>query len=149
MLLLVALFMLTAGATTAHAHVEVIEADPEIDGEVTEGRERIEIRFAALDPKRPVEVDITDRAGDEVTAGEPELDTRTSTVEVPTEPLEPGQHIVHWHAWSDDGDGQSEGTFRFEVTESPGGGWGIWLIWIVALAIPAAVFLRPGARRSR
>lgn len=141
------LLAVTASAGPAGAHVEVIGAEPEVDGEVTEGEDGVEIRFAALDPSAPVEIEVTDPAGHDVTAGEPEVDARTSTVSVPTKPLEAGQHIVHWHAASDDGDGESEGTFRFDVVDAPGDGWGIWLIWIVGLAIPAAVFLRPGARK--
>jgi len=147
--LLLALALAVAGTGAAHAHVEVIEAEPAVDGEATAGQEGVEIRFAALDPGRPIEVEVTDAAGEDVTDGEPLVDERASTVEVPTRPLEVGQHIVHWHAWSDDGDGESEGTFRFEVVDAPGGGWGIWLVWGVALAVPAFVFLRPGARRRR
>jgi hypothetical protein len=107
------------------------------------------LTMAAFDPDRPVEVEITDPAGEDVTAGEPDVDATRATVEVPTEPLQAGQHIVHWHAWADDGDGESEGTYTFMVVESPETGWGIWLVWIAALGIPAAIFLRPGARRSR
>ena len=146
---LLAAAVLVLGAGPADAHVELIESDPPDGGEVTEGRDRVTLRLAAFDPDGPVEVEVTDPAGDDVTAGEPEVDARSSSVEVATEALEPGQHIVHWHARADDGDGESEGTFRFTVTESPDGGVGIWLIWIVALAIPAAILLRPGARKPK
>jgi len=148
-LLLMAVLVIGASASPAGAHVEVVDGDPGPDGEIMEGEEGIEITFAAIDAERPIEVEVTDAAGEDVTAGEPTLDERTGGARVPTEPLETGQHIVHWHAWADDGDGESEGTFRFEVTDAPGGGWGIWLVWIVALAVPAFVFLRPGAKRSR
>jgi methionine-rich copper-binding protein CopC len=147
---LVALVLVLAvlAPAPAGAHVELIESDPPVDGEATEGLTSVVMTMAAFDPDRPVEVEITDPAGEDVTAGEPDVDTR-ATVAVPTEPLQAGQHIVHWHAWADDGDGESEGTYTFTVVESPETGWGIWLIWIAALGIPAAILLRPGARRSR
>jgi len=141
--------VLAPPATPAGAHVELIEADPEVDGEVTEGQTSVTLTLAAWDSEAPVDVEVTDPAGVDVTTGEPTLDPRTSTVEIATEALEPGRHIVHWHATADDGDGPSEGTFRFTVTEAPGGGIGIWVLWIVALAIPAAIFLRPGAGKPK
>jgi len=131
----------------AAAHVELIESDPAADGEATEGLTSVILTMAAVDPDRPVEVEITDPSGEDVTTGEAEIDARSSIVEVPTEPLQQGRHIVHWHAWADDGDGQGEGTFTFDVVEAPSTGWGIWLVWIAALGIPAFVFLRPGARK--
>jgi len=132
----------------AAAHVELIESDPAADGEATEGLTSVILTMAAVDPDRPVEVEITDPSGEDVTAGEVEIDARSSVVEVPTEPLQQGRHIVHWHASADDGDGESEGSFTFTVVEAPGGGVGIWLIWLLALGIPAAIFLRPGARKA-
>lgn len=35
------------------------------------------------------------------------------------------------------------------AVEAPDGGGGIWPTWIVAPAIPAAIRLRPGARKPR
>ncbi|HEX4903234.1 MAG TPA: copper resistance protein CopC [Acidimicrobiales bacterium] len=150
--LLATSFALTSAvlaAAPAGAHVELIESEPADGGEVTEGQTTVSMTMAAFDPDAPVEVEVTDPAGIDVTAGGPEVDARASTIEIATDPLEPGQHIVHWHATADDGDGESEGTFRFTVTEAPGGGIGIWVLWIVALAIPAAIFLRPGARKPK
>lgn len=133
----------------ASAHVEVRESEPGAGETVVEGIDEVSLTLLALDPEGPVDIEITDPAGDDVTIGEPDVDARTSTVTVATEPLEPGEHIVHWHAVSDDGDGESEGTFTFTVEEAGGTGWGIWLVWLFALGVPAAIFLRPGARRSR
>lgn len=56
---------------------------------------------------------------------------------------------MHWHVTADDGDGLSEGTYTFRVGEARGGSWGIWLVWAFAIGVPAAIFLRPGAGRSR
>ncbi len=141
--------LLVLGASPAAAHVELLESDPPAGGTATVGLESVTLTLLALDPDEPVTVDITDPSGQDVTAGEARVDERLSTVEVPVEPLQAGEHIVHWHATADDGDGLSEGTFTFRVKEAQGGGWGIWLIWLVALGIPAAIFLRPGARRGR
>ena len=137
------------GAAPAGAHVEVRESDPEAGGTVTEGLDSISMTLLAFDPEGPVDIEVTDPAGTDRTIGEPEVDARAATVTVETEPLAVGEHTVHWHALADDGDGESEGSFTFTVEEAPGGGWGIWLVWLVALAIPAAIFLRPGARRAR
>lgn len=141
--------VVTLAPGVAGAHVELIESDPPVDGEATAGVTSVVLTMAAFDPDRPVEVEVTDPAGEDVTAGEPDVDVARSTVEVPTAPLREGRHIVHWHAWADDGDGLAEGTFTFSVVESPSTGWGIWLVWIAALGIPAAILLRPGARRTR
>jgi copper resistance protein C len=145
--LLVAVAFLLCLAPPAAAHVELVESDPEADAVVADGVPQVEMRFGGLDPDRPVEIDITDPSGANVTDGDPVVDPRTSTVVVPTSPLQPGMHIVHWHAWSEDGDGIAEGTFTFTVREAARTGWGIWLVWLFALGIPAAIFLRPGARK--
>ncbi len=142
-----AVLVAATGASPALAHVEIREADPAAAGVADEGLESISITFLAFDPDGPVSIEITDPTGTDVTVGEPEVDARTSTVEVTTRPLEVGEHIVHWHAQADDGDGESEGTYTFTVEASPTTGIGIWAVWFVALAIPAAIFLRPGARR--
>lgn len=142
-----AVLVASAGASPALAHVEIREADPAPGDVVDEGRDSISITFLAFDPDGPVSIEITDPAGTDVTAGEPEIDARNGTVQVATQPLEVGEHIVHWHAQADDGDGESEGTYTFTVEASPTTGIGIWAVWFVALAIPAAIFLRPGARR--
>ena len=141
--------VLAVTASPASAHVELLESEPAAGDTATAGLESISLTLLALDPDEPVSVEVTDAAGEDVTAGEARVDGRSSTVEVPVRPLEAGEHIVHWHATADDGDGLSEGTFTFRVKEAQGGGWGIWLIWLVALGIPAAIFLRPGARRRR
>lgn len=136
------------GADPAGAHVEVRESEPSAGGTATEGDDSVSLTLLAFDPEGPVDIEVTDPAGVDVTAGEPEVDARTSTVTVRTQPLEEGEHIVHWHALADDGDGESEGTFTFTVESAPGTGWGIWLVWLVALGVPAAVFLRPRRRRT-
>lgn len=137
-----------AAATPAGAHAELLESDPPAGGTVTEGVETVQMTLLAFDPDGPVDIEVTDPAGTDVTDGEPRVDARSSTVEIDVEPLGVGQHIVHWHAMADDGDGASEGTFTFEVEEAQGGGWGIWLVWLFALGVPAAIFLRPGGRRG-
>jgi copper resistance protein C len=147
--LLIGLLLIVATAPAAGAHVELLESEPVAGGTVRAGVTSVKLTLLALDPSGPVSIEVTDPAGIEQTVGEPEVDERTSVVSVATEPLQAGEHIVHWHALADDGDGESEGTFTFTVEEAPDRGIGLWLVWIVALAIPAAIFLRPGARRSR
>jgi len=145
---LLTLLTLATAATPAGAHAELLESDPPVGGTVTEGVESVEMTLLAFDPDGPVSIEVTDPTGTDVTVGEPRVDARSSTVEIEVEPLDVGQHIVHWHAMADDGDGESEGTFTFEVTKAQGGGWGIWLVWLFALGVPAAIFLRPGGRRG-
>jgi methionine-rich copper-binding protein CopC len=145
---LVAAATVVATAGPAGAHAELLESEPAAGGTVSEGAEVVRLTLLAFDPDEPVSVEVTDPAGTDVTVGDPEVDARASTVEVEVEPLGVGEHIVHWHAMADDGDGPSEGTFTFRVREAQGGGWGIWLVWLFALGIPAAIFLRPGGRRG-
>ena len=146
--LVVATSALLLGSAPAGAHAELLESDPPAGGAVTEGVDSVEMTLLAFDPDEPVSIEVTDPAGTDVTTGEPQVDARSSTVEIEVEPLGVGQHIVHWHAMADDGDGLSEGTFTFEVEKAQGGGWGIWLVWLFALGVPAAIFLRPGGRRG-
>lgn len=141
-----AALVLALAATPAGAHAELLESDPPVGGTVTEGVDSVQMTLLAFDPDGPVDIEVTDPAGTDVTVGEPRVDARASTVEIEVEPLDVGQHIVHWHAMADDGDGESEGTFTFEVEQAQGGGWGIWLVWLFALGVPAAIFLRPGGR---
>ncbi len=56
---------------------------------------------------------------------------------------------MNWTLAATDDD-PSVGQFSFTVTAagSSGGGFGVYLLWAVALAIPAAIFLRPGAKKS-
>lgn len=133
----------------AGAHAELLESEPAAGSTVAEGVDVVRLTLLAFDPDGPVSIDVTDQAGDDVAVGAPEVDARSSTVEIEVEPLVVGEHIVHWHAMADDGDGESEGTFTFRVREAAGGGWGIWLVWLFALGVPAAIFLRPGAKRGR
>lgn len=141
--------LLIADATTAGAHAELIESEPAAGETVTVGVESVRLTVQGLDPEGPVSIDVTDASGDDVTVGEPEVDPAAPSVEVAVEPLEVGEHIVHWHVTSEDGDGLSEGSFTFRVREEQGRGWGIWLVWLFALGVPAAIFLRPGAPTGR
>lgn len=134
------------GATPAAAHAEVRESDPPRDGETGVGTDQIEMSFIEIDPAGPVSVLVLDPAGKDRVDGE--IDVEGDTVTVPVQPLEAGEHRVTWSVLSADGDGISEGTFVFQVVDSGGSGFGVWLLWIVALGIPAAIFLRPGARKK-
>lgn len=144
-----AALVLSATATTAGAHAEMIESEPGPGETVTEGVEAVRLTVQGLDPEGPVSIKVAGPSGEDVTAGEAEVDPRSSAVEVAVEPLGVGEHVVHWHVTSNDGDGLSEGSFTFRVREAQGGGWGIWLVWLFALGVPAAIFLRPGARKDR
>lgn len=137
---------LIALAAPVGAHAEIRESDPADGDTVATGVDELSMTFIAFDPSGPVSVEVRDGAGADVVAGEPEVSARDSVVTVPLEPLEAGEYRVHWHALSDDGDGIAEGDFTF-TAEDVGGGIGIWLVWAVAIIIPAAIFLRPGARR--
>lgn len=130
----------------AHAHAEIRESEPAAGGTTATGTEELVLRFISLDTSEPVEVTVTGPEGEDVVAASPVV-LEDGTVEVALEPLDEGEHTVAWRAVSADGDGEAEGSFTF-TAESTGGGYGVWLLWIVALAIPALIFLRPGAKKS-
>ena len=137
-------------ASPAGAHAELREADPAPGGTTSVGTDEVELVVITMDPDEPVDVVVTGPDGSVVNAGEPRIDDVAPTgvtVRVPVEPLEEGPHTVEWSATSTDGDGRTEDRYEFEVEPAAGGGVGIWLVWIVALGIPALIFLRPGARR--
>ena len=136
-------------ADPAGAHAEVRESDPARDGEAPTGTDEITMTFIAFDPTVPVDVEVRGADGTDHVAGEASISAIDSVVTVPLEPLDNGEYRVHWHAMSNDGDGLSEGDFAFTVEDPPGTGPGIWLIWGVAIAIPAFVFLRPGGRTKK
>lgn len=135
----------TVLSTPAHAHVELRESDPPAGGTAPTGTEEIVLRFISLDTTEPVEVTVTGPGGEDVVAAPP-LVLEDGTVEVAVEPLGEGEHTVAWSAMPADGDGEAEGSFTF-TAESSGGGYGVWLLWFVALAIPALILLRPGRRK--
>ena len=102
-----------------------------------------------MDAEVPATVDVLDPQGNSITTGEPTVVAEGAagvTVAVPVAPLEEGRHLVLWEAMSTDGDGLSTGTYEFVADESSGGGPGVWLLWVVALAVPAAILLRPKRR---
>ena len=141
-----------APASPAGAHSEVRESDPKANGTAPTGQDEVTITFISIDPEVPVEVGVEGPDGRDITTGEATIAETTAsgtTVIVPVEPLDEGRHVVTWEAMSDDGDGPSEGRFEFVAEKRSTSGPGIWLIWIVALAIPAAILLCPGARRKR
>lgn len=139
-------------AVPAGAHAEVREADPPVQGTGPVGEDEITITFITMDPDVPPEIDVLDPDGNSVAAGDPEIVAEAPTgitVALPVEPLEAGRHVVVWRAMSIDGDGITNGDYEFVAEESAGGGAGVWLLWALALAIPAAIFLRPKGRRGR
>ncbi|WP_436795223.1 copper resistance CopC family protein [Actinospongicola halichondriae] len=149
LLVLAVLFAVLAPATPAGAHAEIRESDPEADGVAPTGTDELSMTFIAFDPDGPVIIDVHGPDGEELVIGDAVISRRDSVVTVPVKPLAEGVHTVEWSVQSDDGDGQSTGSFQFSVEPPPGGGIGIWLVWAVALAIPAFVFLRPGARKKK
>ncbi len=138
-------------ATPAGAHAEIRTSDPAAGGVAPTGLEEVSLTFITMDPNQPYEVSVLDPDGREMVDGEPvvkESSASGTTIIVPVKPLQDGVHFLSWKATSTDTDGVTTGNFEFTVQpSSSGGGFGVWLLWIVALAIPAAVFLRPGARR--
>ena len=135
----------------AGAHAEVRESDPPVDGTGPVGQDEITITFITMDPEVPPEIDVLDPDGNSIVTGEPSVVAEAATgttVSVPVEPLAEGRHLVLWEAMSTDGDGLSTGTFEFVAEESSSSGPGVWLLWLVALAVPAAILLRPKRRRD-
>lgn len=135
----------------AGAHAELVESDPPANGEIAAGTTSIELTLITVDTSEPVEVRVVNPQGENVATGI-ETDENGSRViaTVDVESLEEGNHVAVWRAIASDGDGLSQGQFLFEVTAAPSsGGPGIWLLWAVALAIPAVIFLRPGARKKK
>lgn len=154
LLLLSALVLLvsTLGTTPAGAHAEIRESDPPAGGSAQTGTDELEMTFITMDPSEPVVVSVLDPDGNETVDGDVEIGETTAMgteITVPVEPLAEGLHLVQWRAMSSDGDGITADTFEFRVEESSGSGFGLWFLWLVVLAIPAAVFLRPGARKKR
>ena len=143
--------LLVPSADPAGAHAEIREADPEVNGTAPTGQNEITITFITVDPEVPVEIEVLDPDGNDIVTGEPtvveEAPTGT-TVAVAVEPLQEGTHLVSWQAMSTDGDGLSTGTYEF-TAEDAGGGLGIWLLWAVALAVPALLLFGPALRRRR
>lgn len=147
------LLALTLAAGPAGAHAEIRESDPPAGGVASTGTEELSMTFITMDPSEPVVVSVLDPDGNELTDGEVEIEETTAlgtTVVVPVQPLDEGLHLVQWRALSSDGDGVTADTFEFTVEEpSAGSNFGVWFLWLLALGIPAAIFLRPGARRKR
>lgn len=142
--LVLSITTLVVAAAPAGAHVEVRDADPAVDGTVPTGTDELSITFITMDPDEPVAVTVADEDGEDVDTGQVAVgDTTASgtTVVVPVEPLEEGDYVVSWAAMSTDGDGRTTGTYGFTV-EAPPGSFGVWLLWIVAIGIPAALYLR-------
>lgn len=148
-LVMLPLLVVIATASPVGAHAEIRESDPEIDGVAPTGTEELSMTFIAFDPEGPVIIDVHGPDGEELVVGDAQISARDSVVTVPVKPLAEGVHSVEWSVQSDDGDGQSTGSFQFTVEPPAGTGPGIWLVWAVALAIPAFVFLRPGARKKK
>jgi methionine-rich copper-binding protein CopC len=151
-LALAALLAVGAHAAPAGAHAEVREADPPAGGTGPVGQDEVTITFITMDPDVPPEIDVLDPDGDSIVTGRATVaDTAPTgtTVAVPVEPLEEGLHLVTWRAMSSDGDGLSTGSFEFEAEERSSGSPGVWLLWALALAVPALILLRPGARRTK
>lgn len=146
-LLTAAILLVTVVAATpaAHAHAEIRESEPPAGGTAPTGTRELVLRFISLATDETVTVTVTGPDGADVVDGSPVV-FEDQTVEVPLRPLEEGEHRVEWTAVSSDGDGVTEGSFTF-TAESAGGGLGVWFLWIVALAIPVAIFLRPGFPR--
>lgn len=139
-------------AGPAGAHAEVRESDPPVGGTAPVGQDEVTITFITMDPDVPPEIEVLDPDGDSIVTGRPTVaDTAPTgtTVALTIEPLEEGLHLVTWRAMSSDGDGLSTGTFEFEAEERSSGNPGVWFLWAVALAVPALILLRPGARRRK
>ncbi len=139
-------------AAPAGAHAEIRTSDPTAGGVAPTGLDQVSLTFITADTSQPIEVSVLDPDGNEMVDGDVRIkDSSASgtTVIVPVKPLQDGIHYVSWKATSSDTHGISTGTFEFTVQPaSDSGSVGVWLLWIVALAIPAVIFLRPGARRK-
>ena len=145
--------LVALAARPAGAHAEVRESEPPAGGVAPAGTEEVSMTFISMDPSEPVEVSVLDPDGDEVTEGDVRVEETTrfgTTVVAPVAPLEQGPHLVSWRALSNDGDGITASTFEFRVeADSDSSALGTWLLWAVALLVPAAIFLLPRRRRER
>ncbi len=152
MALLVSVLAIVALAPPAGAHAEIRTSEPKAGGVGPTGLEQISLTFITMDPTQPYEVSVLDPNGREMVDGEPEVKESSAsgtTIIVPVKPLQDGVHFLSWKATSTDTDGVTTGSFEFTIQPaSDSGSVGVWLLWIVALAIPAIIFLRPGARRK-
>ena len=144
-----ALIVLMAGP--AGAHTELRDADPEANGTAPTGQNEVTITFTSIDTEVPVEIEVVGPDGDSIVTGEPTVVEEApsgTTVAVSVEPLEEGTHQVSWQAMAGDGDGLATGSYEFTAEDS-GGGFGIWLLWAAALAVPALLLFGPALRRRR
>lgn len=135
-----------AGTGTAGAHAEIIRSDPAADETIGTGTDEVSMTLLSFDASEPVTVSVTNADGEEFAAGAPDVSTIDSVVTQAVTPLDAGTYTYTWNAMSSDGDGPATGTFTFTVKDV-GSGIAMYVIWAVALAIPAAIFFRPGARR--
>ncbi|MDE0546727.1 copper resistance CopC family protein [Microbacterium sp. C7(2022)] len=100
---------------SAHAHDELVGSEPTADATLDAAPEAIVLTFSGLISTEPgaSEVQVTDAAGADVTAGDPEI-----TDNVLTQPLSPdasGEIAVLWKVVSSDGHPIS-GEYAFEIS---------------------------------
>lgn len=103
-------------AGPAHAHAELVSAEPAINGSVTDAPERIILVFSeALDPDR-VRIELLDVLGRQVTGlGTPAVDADNRTVTVPIADLATGVFTVSYEVVSLVDGHATRGTYAFLI----------------------------------
>jgi methionine-rich copper-binding protein CopC len=111
-----ALFLSLSGiASTAFAHAHPKTMTPAKDAVVTAAPADVAITYTEGLTARFSKIDVTDHAGQAVSAGPSTVDAKDNTrMSVPLKPLQPGAYTVHWVAVADDGH-RTQGDYGFTV----------------------------------
>ncbi|MGF1663772.1 MAG: copper resistance protein CopC [Kineosporiaceae bacterium] len=89
-------------ATAAHAHTELVAADPAPAAEVAPGAVTVSLTLRPLSEAPEPAVAVRDAAGADLTAG-PAVMVDAETACVPTAPLPPGSYTVEYAVTAEDG----------------------------------------------
>jgi methionine-rich copper-binding protein CopC len=112
-LVAVAAFALPVGA--AHAHTELVDADPAPAASVALGAVTVSLTLRPLSAAPDPAVSVRDAAGGDLAAG-PAVMVDAETVCVPTAPLPPGSYTVEYTVTAEDGHRLTDG-YAFTVAD--------------------------------
>jgi methionine-rich copper-binding protein CopC len=112
-LVAVAAFALPVGA--AHAHTELVAADPAPAASVAPGAVTVSLTLRPLSAAPDPAVSVRDAAGGDLAAG-PAVMVDAETVCVPTAPLPPGSYTVEYTVTAEDGHRLTDG-YAFTVAD--------------------------------
>ena len=112
--LLAAVFVVTS-AGAAHAHAQLLSADPRVGSTVRAAPPVLTLSFSEGVEPSLSSVQVTDAGGRRVDAGKLRVDRgNPQQVQVPLRALAPGQYNVRWRVLSVDTH-TTQGSFGFEV----------------------------------